>query len=147
MRISVTLKFLLILTILSISGGCSTTSQHWTRVEGIPKFDPQYHSDGCSGGMSATYSKLKFLHAKYGETLPWRDCCVIHDKAYYYGGSKEEKKMADAVLKECVSKTIGCSNSGLVLGNIMEDAVWIGGAPYYPTSYRWGFEEDLRSTQ
>lgn len=30
----------------------------WERVTGIPDFDPEKHSDGCSGGMSAGYAEL-----------------------------------------------------------------------------------------
>ena len=33
----------------------STPIKAWTRIEGIPKFDVNLHSDGCSGGMSAIY--------------------------------------------------------------------------------------------
>ena len=119
----------------------------WGKLEGIPEFEPKKHSDGCSCGMSATYAKLEFLHAKYGNTLPWRQCCVVHDRAYYYGGSKEEKNTADIKLKECVTKEVGNENLGLVLGVLMKDAVWIGGVPYFPTTYRWGYGEDFRGTE
>ena len=117
------------------------------RIENIPNFNPEKHSDGCSGGMSATYSSLTSLHDEYGNVLPWRDCCVAHDKAYYYGGSKEQKLIADLLLKQCVAKTIGDENLGLVLGSMMEQTVNIGGSPYFPTSYRWGYGEDFRNSE
>lgn len=119
----------------------------WQKITDIPVFTPKYHSDGCSGGMSAIYAKLKFLHNKLGKTLPWRQCCVIHDKAYYYGGSRKLKKKADEALKQCVSKTVGNENLGLILGMMMKDAVWVGGVPYFPTSYRWSYGEDFRGTK
>ena len=115
----------------------------WGKREGIPEFEPKRHSDGCSGGMSATYAKLEFLHAKYGNTLPWRQCCVVHDHAYYYGGSEEEKITADKKLKECVTEVVG----NKTLGVLMKDAVLIGGVPYFPTTYRWGYGEDFRGTE
>ena len=116
-------------------------------IKDIPKFGPQRHSDGCSGGMSAAYAKLTFLHSKYGETLPWRQCCVTHDRAYYNGGKKIKKTIADKELKKCVSKVIGPEHLGIVLGALMEKAVWIGGRPYFPTTYRWGYGEDFRGTE
>lgn len=115
----------------------------WEKLEGIPKFDSKRHSDGCSGGMSATYAEIDMLHPIFGNTLPWRSCCVVHDKAYYYGGSRHKKKRADTALKNCVSKIVG----NKILGIVMRDAVSIGGVPYFPTSYRWGYGEDFRGTE
>ena len=117
------------------------------KIENIPEFNPKKHSDGCSGGMSLAYSKMTKLQEKYGTQLPWRHCCVIHDKAYYYGGSKDQKDTADRLLKNCVAETIGDENLGLVLGQIMEKTVNLGGLPYFPTSYRWGYGEDFRNTE
>ncbi len=114
------------------------------KISGLPKFDAQLHSDGCSGGMSAGYAKINFLHAYYGLQLPWHDCCVKHDEAYYYGGTKEDKRLADKNLKECVSHTLDGQQMGLLLGNLMEKGVWLGGLPYLPTSFRWGYGEDFR---
>jgi hypothetical protein len=91
--------------------------------------------------MSAIYSKLEFLHKKNGKTLKWRQCCEIHDEAYYYGGSKKLKNRADETLASCVSDVIG----NQFLGKAMQAAVEIGGGPYLPTPYRWGYGEDFRN--
>ena len=115
----------------------------YSEIEGIPEFDPQRHSDGCSGGMSAAYARATILHAKYGRTLPWRPCCVVHDRAYYYGGIKDKKRNADRALKACVDGMVGCKGLGLIVKLI----VAIGGAAYFPTSYRWGYGEDFRGTE
>jgi hypothetical protein len=64
----------------------------------------------------------------------WRECCVVHDRAYYYGGTREEKRAADEAF-------------GVLLGSTMQIAVSIGGLPYLPTSYRWGYGEDFRGTE
>ncbi|MFK8012815.1 MAG: hypothetical protein AB8B80_12300 [Marinicellaceae bacterium] len=112
----------------------------WEKINGIPDFDVNLHSDGCSGGMSAIYKQLEFLHQSYGKNLAWRNCCEIHDEAYYYGGSKEEKLIADEKLSICVSKVVG----NQFIGKAMQVAVEIGGGPHLPTPYRWGYGEDFR---
>lgn len=120
----------------------------WERVTGIPEFDPEKHSDGCSGGMSAGYARLpQIVRDRFGETLPWRECCVVHDKAYYYGGSRKQKKAADEALKQCVAQILGESTAGELLGSAMQLAVSIGGLPYFSTPYRWGYGEDFRGTE
>ncbi len=119
----------------------------YRKLEGIPKFDPIRHSDGCSGGMSEGYEKLQMMiHENVEKTLPWRGCCVIHDETYYYGGSKEEKIAADKKLKNCVANVVGKKGMGHLLGSTMELAVKIGGKPYFSTSYRWGYGEDFKET-
>ena len=144
------LKVLLILniTIISACSGNGTgfrvinpksSQELWVKHKNLPAFDKNIHSDGCSGGMSALYAQLTFLHEKHGSELQWRSCCEEHDKAYYYGGSKEDKKTADAALKSCVNNVIGTK----FLGNAMQIAVKLGGGPYLPTSYRWGYGEDF----
>lgn len=120
----------------------------WQTVTGIPEFDPQKHSDGCSGGMSAGYARLpQAVRDRFGNTLPWRQCCVEHDRAYYYGGSREQKKVADEALKLCVAQTLDNDTVGLMLGSAMQMAVTIGGLPYFSTPYRWGYGEDFRGTE
>lgn len=117
-------------------------------ITGIPDFDPERHSDGCSGGMSTAYARLPdWVQEQFGEELPWRHCCVEHDRAYYYGGSREDKIAADRQLKKCVIETLGEELGSLLLGSSMQIAVHIGGQPYFATSYRWGYGEDFRGTE
>jgi hypothetical protein len=53
-----------------IKGG--NKPDHCKTVTGIPEFDPEKHSDGCSGGMSAAYARLpQTVRDRFGETLPW----------------------------------------------------------------------------
>ncbi len=130
----------------SING--RTKPDLWERITDIPEFDPKKHSDGCSGGMSASYAKLpQAIRDRFGETLSWRKCCVVHDRAYYYGGTREEKQAADEALKECVAQTLDDNILGVLLGSAMQAAVSIGGLPYFATSYRWGYGEDFRGTE
>lgn len=110
----------------------------WQRHNNLQIFDLETHSDGCSGGMSAIYKKLTFLHEKHGKILEWRQCCEVHDQAYYYGGTKQDKQNADNALNACVTQVIGDK----YLGKAMQIAVEIGGGPNLPTSFRWGYGED-----
>jgi len=115
-------------------------NERWHKISNIPTFDVNKHSDGCSGGMSLIYSKLTLLHKQHGKTLEWRKCCEVHDKAYYYGGTKQMKKQADSKLSQCVTKVVGNE----FLGKAMQAAVEIGGGPNLPTPYRWGYGSDFR---
>ncbi len=117
-------------------------------LSGLPEFDPEKHSDGCSGGMSATYAALPdAIHIRFGPELPWHQCCVEHDRAYYYGGTREQKIAADKRLKECVESVVGKELIGTLLGNAMQVAVHIGGQPYFATPYRWGYGDDFLGTE
>lgn len=113
---------------------------NWQRHNHLPIFETRIHSDGCSGGMSAIYEKMTFLHKKHGKILQWRQCCEIHDQAYYYGGTKKDKQNADKALNACVSLVVGDK----YLGKAMQIAVEIAGGPNLPTSYRWGYGEDFK---
>jgi hypothetical protein len=64
----------------------------------------------------------------------WRICCVKHDLLYWRGGSRAEKTAADHGLKECVAEH-GFPETGeaMLLG------VLVGGAPEFPTAWRWGY--------
>lgn len=115
-------------------------NERWHEITNIPTFNVNEHSDGCSGGMSLIYSKLTILHKKHGKTLDWRKCCEVHDKAYYYGGTKNMKKQADTRLSQCVTKVVGNE----FLGKAMQAAVEIGSGPNLPTPYRWGYGADFR---
>ena len=65
----------------------------------------------------------------------WCSCCVVHDLAYWRGGTEEERLRADQNLKSCVQASTGNS----ALANLMFDGVRVGGGPYYFTNYRWGY--------
>lgn len=66
----------------------------------------------------------------------WVACCIAHDIAYWCGGSEQDRKNADQELMRCVnSETDG-------LGNILYAGVRIGGIPWWPTPWRWGYGWD-----
>ena len=109
-------------------------------------FIPSIHSDGCTV-ISKPY---KWITGKF---LPQRPCCVQHDECYYYGGSNDQRLLADRNLRDCVltfgdtkiEKMVFCG-----IGWAMYIAVRLGGSPKLPTPWRWRnnvpYElEDLKS--
>jgi len=83
-----------------------------------------FMSDGCSSFPDGTIEH---------NTL-WLDCCVEHDKAYWAGGTCKDREIADKALKECVA-TVGEPQ----IAEIMLAGVRVGGSPYFPTRFRWGY--------
>jgi hypothetical protein len=64
-------------------------------------------------------------------------CCDAHDASYWAGGSAAERKQTDRAFSECVA-TAGHD----VLATVYYIGVRIGGTPYLPTPWRWGFGWD-----
>lgn len=58
--------------------------------------------------------------------------------AYWRGGTVEERKQADQLLKECVLKRTGSK----ALADLMYNGVRLGGHPAFPNWYRWGYGWD-----
>ncbi len=83
---------------------------------------PDFKSDGCT----------LFPDGKY------RDCCVEHDKAYYFGGSRKERSRADKELYKCVAAKKGWYHKAII-APVMWVGVRIGGVSFLPTPFRWGF--------
>lgn len=65
----------------------------------------------------------------------WCHCCVIHDLAYWRGGTSEERLLADLALKSCVHAASGSKT----LVETMFLGVRAGGGPQFHTPYRWGY--------
>jgi len=81
-------------------------------------------SDGCSGFPDGTLQQQAL----------WQRCCVIHDKSYWMGGSYEQRLAADEALKVCVEEVGEAEIAQLMLAGVR-----VGGTPYLPTSFRWGY--------
>lgn len=84
-----------------------------------------FTTDGCS---------LFPDRSPFGET-DWCHCCVAHDLVYWRGGTEEARLNADSELRLCIQQTSG----GSVLANVMFAGVRIGGSPYIPAGFRWGY--------
>jgi hypothetical protein len=90
----------------------------------------QFETDYCTGFPEGTFFQPNL----------WKSCCFDHDLRYWFGGSKNEEKKADLILKQCVAKKAGSFYS-----NIMYYAVRTG--HYSPIKHRlkWGWGHTSRS--
>lgn len=68
----------------------------------------------------------------------WQACCVEHDLVYWCGGSSRDRKEADARLASCVADT-----GHELLAPFMKAGVRMGGAPWWPLPWRWGYGWDF----
>jgi hypothetical protein len=62
------------------------------------------------------------------------ECCIHHDLAYWRGGTYQQRLEADQALQQCVAK-VGEPE----IAKLMLTGVRVGGSPYFPTWYRWGY--------
>lgn len=83
-----------------------------------------FTSDGCSAFPDGSF--------QYNEL--WLACCYAHDYAYWKGGTYSERMDADLDLRTCVAK-VGEEEVAL----IMLAGVRVGGSPFFPTTFRWGY--------
>lgn len=83
-----------------------------------------FTSDGCSAFPDGTLQQKNL----------WLTCCIAHDKAYWMGGTYNEREKADKELERCVA---GVGEPEIA--KIMLAGVRVGGTPYLPTTYRWGY--------
>lgn len=63
----------------------------------------------------------------------WAACCVAHDIAYWCGGSAADREEADQFLRQCVNKQVP------VIGSLYYAGTRLGGMPWLPTPWRWGY--------
>lgn len=89
-------------------------------AEGLKPFA----TDGCS----------LWIDGPPGNPNLWRHCCVAHDLAYWIGGTKEQRKQADEAMKQCIKD----AQQPLIASHTY-NSVRMGGGPYWPSSYRWGY--------
>jgi len=83
-----------------------------------------FTSDGCSAFPDGTFSQNEL----------WLSCCTAHDYAYWQGGTYDERLIADQTLKQCVAKVGQSEIAALMLAGVR-----VGGTPYLPTTFRWGY--------
>lgn len=84
-----------------------------------------FTSDGCS---------------RFPDGIPllrptqWQLCCVVHDLAYWKGGTHEQRLEADRSLRSCVGEAVGNG-----LGQAMFLGVRLGGYVGLPFTWHWGY--------
>jgi hypothetical protein len=102
------------------------TSIPWFANTSTAGLNP-FTSDGCS----------LFPDGNFKNNELWLKCCTAHDKRYWVGGTYEQRKQADLELERCVTE-IGEPE----IAKLMHNGVRLGGSPYWPTWYRWGYGWD-----
>jgi len=115
-RIHRNLLFLILVLILATLSGCASA-----KASDLTDFT----SDGCS----------LFPDGTIGDRTKWCQCCLLHDIAYWRGGTAEERKTADKALRDCV---FACTKNE-ALAETMYIGVRAGGHPVFPTWYRWAY--------
>ena len=121
-----------------------------------------FTTDGCSGGLSEGWKSFARLlpgfKAKFGDKPPWEACCVAHDRTYWRGeveNGYDLRLQADKLLRQCVIE-YGKKHSARIAkkfssdehrvlqqfqyaGDLMYQAVRIGGKPCSRLPWRWGY--------
>lgn len=85
-----------------------------------------FESDGCSSSPNGVTGT--------SDSQVWTACCVMHDAAYWKGGTYQEKEKADKDLKACIANS-GYPRVGLAYGASVQQF----GGPNNQRSYRWGY--------
>lgn len=93
-----------------------------------PNYPEGFSTDGCSGGMSLFWRKV------LRRVPPWEGCCIAHDLEYWRGGFWMDRKNADLALAHCIRE-----QGHPIWAFLMYYAVRIGGAPFFPVPWRWGY--------
>jgi len=71
----------------------------------------------------------------------WVECCVLHDLAYWRGGTSGERQKADRVLKQCVAERSNTATAAIMYAGVRAGGVW-----WLPTCFRWGYGWDYPQT-
>ena len=83
-----------------------------------------FTSDGCSAFPDGTLQNSRL----------WLQCCEAHDLAYWKGGTYQQRREADLELRQCVAQ-VGQKE----IAQLMLAGVRVGGTPFLPTTFRWGY--------
>jgi hypothetical protein len=83
-----------------------------------------FTSDGCSAFPDGTIDQKNL----------WLKCCQRHDFDYWQGGTYQQRIVSDQQLKQCVADVGEPTIAVLMLAGVR-----VGGTPYLPTSFRWGY--------
>ena len=84
-----------------------------------------FSTDGCS----------IFPNRSLTGRTDWCDCCLLHDLAYWRGGTADERLTADQDLRACVAQ----KTQNQALAETMYLGVRTGGGPDIKSPFRWGY--------
>jgi hypothetical protein len=140
-------KFLAINSVLLITAGCTTL----VAKTSIDPYQSNYQKRMSLEQLASKYCQVKQSSSgqKQSAVLPdyrfttdgcsrwpdksWLSCCVVHDIMYWCGGSDKDRKEADKIMMQCVNRKTS------MLGGVMYPGVRLGGSPWLPTPWRWGY--------
>ncbi len=91
-----------------------------------------FTSDGCSAFPDGTIDQNQL----------WLNCCTEHDRTYWMGGTREDRTIADQVLKDCVA-SVGHPH----IAELMLAGVRVGDHAIDARGGDRGFADRLLSTQ
>ena len=83
-----------------------------------------FASDGCSAFPDGTFEQKEL----------WLSCCIQHDYDYWQGGTYQQRLISDQNLQTCVALVGEPEIASLMLAGVR-----VGGTPYLPTTFRWGY--------
>src|SRR3989338_8061453 len=63
----------------------------------------------------------------------WGSCCIAHDATYWCGGDDTQREKADGDFQSCMT------TFSPTAAKIAKAGIFIGGSPWLPTSWRWGY--------
>ena len=120
-------SFILIISAANLAAQTKTDSAAATAAQQASAAN--FKSDGCSLFPNGDYL----------------DCCVQHDSTYFKGGNWTARWRADSQLRKCVAAKDGWWHKPVSL--VMWSGVRIGGVPFLPTTFRWGFGKEILKKQ
>ena len=83
----------LLLILLSLN----TFGFNYSQAKLIDNSLKPFFTDGCT----------LFVDGPPNKPGLWRDCCILHDMRYWYGGNQSNMNQADLNLKSCVNSVAG----------------------------------------
>lgn len=110
-RINAIFLLLALLPVLSPSQTANVESP-------LKEAPPEFVGDGCTFFPDGDYA----------------DCCLAHDRDYYRGGTKAERKASDKRLQQCIR-----GKGHKYISKLMYFGVRLGGGGWLRAPFSWGF--------
>jgi len=109
------MRYLLFIILLSSTSGFAQQNEDQIKA---------FSSDGCSSFPDGTLKQQNL----------WLSCCTEHDLSYWAGGTYDQRLAADQQLRRCVAEI-----NQPKIAEVMFLGVRLGGSPFFPTRFRWGY--------
>ncbi len=103
----------LLLALLPVLGPSQTTNV----TTSLREAPPEFVGDGCTFFPDGDYA----------------DCCLGHDRDYYRGGTKAERKASDKRLQQCIR-----GKGHKYISKLMYFGVRLGGGSWLRAPFSWG---------